>query len=106
MPSGIDIPTLKLTFAQSNLARLAQYEPPIPPEQDTPSESQKCSIALKILEKWSDDNKSAIQHAIEKAVFGGKSDIDWKTAFLPFMESMGVYLRDWGFMLTAWKAYR
>ena len=106
MASSIDIPALKLTLAQRNLARLSQYEPPSPPEQDTPSESQKCSIGLQILEKWSEDNKAAIQHAIEKAVFGGKSDIDWKIAFLPFMESMGVYLRDWGFILSAWKAYR
>ncbi|KAF2836459.1 lipase [Patellaria atrata CBS 101060] len=101
-----DISELKQQFAKENLERLSHYEPPSKP---TPPESDldfDCGIALAILEKWSTDNKESMQNAMEARVYHEKQDIDWKVAFLPFMESMGVYLRDWGKYQKSWITYR
>lgn len=46
------------------------------------------------LTNWSKWNRETINHAKARQVFGGKDDIDWQTAFLPFMESIVMYMRD------------
>lgn len=43
---------------------------------------------------------------MQAQVFGAKNCIQWTNAFLPFMESAAVYLRDWGFLLLAWREIR
>lgn len=63
-------------------------------------------LALRLLTKWSYDNMDNIKAAQGVQVFGGKGDINWQTAFLPFMESMGMYLRDVQAHTTAWGMYR
>ncbi|KAK0642882.1 heterokaryon incompatibility protein-domain-containing protein [Cercophora newfieldiana] len=70
--------------------------------------SPQCKIGLALLKKWSANNMDSINKAKEKdaQVFGGHADISWPTAFLPFTESTAMYLRDWGFLLEAWKRYR
>lgn len=54
----------------------------------------QCKIALGLLKKWSADNADSITQAKDAQVFGGHDDISWPTAFLPFMESTAMYLRD------------
>ncbi|KAF4470585.1 lipase class 3 [Fusarium albosuccineum] len=94
---------LKDQFAQDNLERLSNVE--LPSQPTTPGIGS-CEIVLDVLKSWSNDNKANIQQAIDAQVFGGKGDINWSNAFLPFMESVGVYLRDWGTILEATKAYQ
>ncbi|KAM5350301.1 hypothetical protein ACJ41O_006806 [Fusarium nematophilum] len=96
------IADLKDQFAQDNLERLSHFELPL--ELSTPMGS--CEIVLDLLETWSNDNSATIQEAIDAQVFGGKGDINWSIAFLPFMESVAVYLRDWGTVLEASKEYQ
>lgn len=63
-------------------------------------------LTLKLFQRWSEDNMETIDAAKRRQVFGGKGDIDWQTAFLPFMESMGMYLRDVQAHADAWAMYR
>ncbi|KAJ3528725.1 hypothetical protein NM208_g10079 [Fusarium decemcellulare] len=94
---------LKDQFAQDNLERLSNVE--LPSQPMNPGIGS-CEIVLDVLKSWSNDNEANIQQAINAQVFGGKGDINWSSAFLPFMESVGVYLRDWGTVLEATKAYQ
>ncbi|WYZ43603.1 hypothetical protein EsH8_VII_000039 [Colletotrichum jinshuiense] len=95
-------------LALANLERLSKHEPPKQPENEHESDPKvdRCDIVLSRLIKWSNANKSDIDESIASQVFGGKADISWSRAFLPFMESMGMYLRDYGKLLQAWKNYR
>lgn len=63
-------------------------------------------LTLKLFTRWSEDNIETIDAAKRRQVFGGKGDIDWETTFLPFMESMGMYLRDVGAHREAWSLFR
>jgi hypothetical protein len=103
--SNQDIPTLKRTFARRNLDRLSEHEPPSVPDEPV---GDPCDLALDLLKKWSHqyNNEQTINFAIGQQVFGGKNEIDFRLAFLAFMESTGVYLRDWGRHVHAWKTYR
>ncbi|KAF4969048.1 hypothetical protein FSARC_3702 [Fusarium sarcochroum] len=100
LPSAAD---LKDQFAQDNLERLTKVQLPLQPSKPGVG---SCEIVLDLLESWSNDNKATIQQAVDAQVFGGKGDINWSIAFLPFMESVGVYLRDWGTVLEAAKTYQ
>lgn len=104
--------------AVRNLEWLCQYEPPnrpfnqaahlvsgVPFLRDSLS-LPKCGLVMQTLIDWSNSNKDTIAHAKSKQVFGGKADIDWRTAFLPFMESMVVYLRDVSLHVAAWNKMR
>ncbi|KAK2053123.1 lipase [Colletotrichum caudatum] len=88
-------------LAHANLERLSRHELPEKPEQD----SEKCDIAFNLLKKWSVQNKASIDASIASRVFGGKAAISWPRAFLPFMESTAVYLRDYSKLRKAWKTY-
>lgn len=100
-----DIQKLKQQLAIQNLERLSRYNLPTTPPKGSPNDNP-CGIGLKILEAWSDKNKESIQKSISRQAFGRKDVIDWSIAFLPFMESAGVYLRDWGNVLKAVEIYR
>ena len=63
-------------------------------------------FTLKLFTRWSEDNMETIDAAKRRQVFGGKGDIHWATTFLPFMESMGMYLRDVQAHTDAWAMYR
>lgn len=63
-------------------------------------------LVLWLLKKWSHNNMENINAAQSAQVFGGKRDINWQTTFLPFMESIGVYLRDVQAHTDAWRKYR
>lgn len=63
-------------------------------------------LALQLLTKWSRDSMETINAAKRRQVFGGKEDLDWQTSFLPFMESIGMYLRDVQQHTDAWAMYR
>ncbi|KZL82231.1 lipase class 3 [Colletotrichum incanum] len=95
-------------LAHANLERLSLHEPPQQPEKVPESipNVEHCTIVLNLLKKWSTQNKSSIDESIASQVFGGKADISWSRAFLPFMESMGMYLRDYGMLRLAWDNYR
>ncbi|KAJ9652793.1 hypothetical protein H2198_007975 [Neophaeococcomyces mojaviensis] len=101
---GKAIEELREEFALKNLERLSQFPPQQPPPEEL---SKPCSPGLKLLQKWSNDNKDVIQAAIKATVLGkDKSQISWDIAFLPFMESTAVYLRDWGLFAQALETYR
>jgi hypothetical protein len=63
-------------------------------------------LTFRLFKRWSEDNMDTINAAKQRQVFGGKGDIDWQTTFLPFMESMGMYLRDVQSHTDAWAMYR
>lgn len=63
-------------------------------------------LTLKLFTRWSEDNMETIDAAKRRQVFGGKGEIDWETTFLPFMESMGMYLRDVQAHTDAWAMFR
>lgn len=63
-------------------------------------------LASRLLTEWSHDNMENIDVAQRVQVFGGKGDINWQTSFLPFMESIGMYLRDVQAHTDAWAMYR
>lgn len=102
----MDFAKLKHDFALADLERLAAFEPPSKPPPLPGVDPDRCSIALDLLKKRSRNNTESIQESIKQRAFGGKNDISWKMAFLPFMESCAVYLRDWGTYRKAWKTYR
>ncbi|KAK2029628.1 lipase [Colletotrichum zoysiae] len=88
-------------LAHANLERLSRHELPEKPKQD----SEKCDVAFNLLKKWSVQNKASIDASTASQVFGGKAAISWPRAFLPFMESMAMYLRDYSKLRKAWKTY-
>lgn len=103
-----DFSTIKQQLAVRNLDRLAQIKPPsepplVPGFPD--GDLRLFDIVLDILKGWSEDNKASIKESIQKQAFGGKNPINWNIAFLPFMESCAVYLRDWGKLVEAWQLY-
>ena len=98
--------SLKRQFAIDNLERLARYDPPVKPPPVAGLDDSPCNLGEKLLEHWSNDQMKSIQASIKRQAFGGKQDIDWNVAFLPFMESCAVYLRDYPSLLRAWKIYR
>ena len=102
----VDISELKQQFARKNLERLSGLEPPEPPEEGSPDDVGQCRLTLKLLQQWSQDNASTLQTAIKQQAFSGKDPINWTNAFLPFMESMAVYLRDYSKVVEAWNIYR
>ncbi|KAG9119364.1 hypothetical protein FRC07_005630, partial [Ceratobasidium sp. 392] len=75
-----------------------------PPNQEPAFESPY----LALLEKWSDKNEGTIANAVQNRVYGGPngSPVNWNYAFLAFMESMAVYLRDWSLVVDAVELYR
>ncbi|QRV98485.1 Lipase (class 3) [Ceratobasidium sp. AG-Ba] len=77
-----------------------------------PDEDEKIPIEMKenflrTLERWSEENKETIAYAIRNKAFGGGygKSIDWKCAFLAFMESGALYLRDWYLVVAAVRLY-
>ncbi|KAH7041467.1 Alpha/Beta hydrolase protein [Microdochium trichocladiopsis] len=96
---------LRDSFAHQNLERLSRFEPPSPPPTNAYDEIRG-SFVLDKLKEWSAKNKPSIEAAMKAQVFGAKGSIQWTNAFLPFMESTAVYLRDWGFLLEAWREIR
>lgn len=103
---NIELDHLRGVFARANLERLSRFEPPSEPSDAPDFALPQCKIALGLLKKWSANNADSITQAIDAQAFGGHADISWPTAFLPFMESTAMYLRDWGLLLEAWKRYR
>lgn len=102
-----DLETIRYDLAVSNLKRLSEFEPPATPPSPPPDDRERLHGPLyKLLEKWSKDNLEAIQAAVSAQVFGKKEPINWKTAFLPFMESMAVYCRDYELLVQAWRIYQ
>jgi hypothetical protein len=104
----VSILELKRRSAHNNLERLSGLEPPT---KQTPSKGHlgdnlPCKVALTLLQQWSSDNASTLKTGIQQQVFGGKFPIQWTNAFFAFMESMGVYLRDYDKVVKAWKLYR
>ncbi|EFQ34086.1 lipase [Colletotrichum graminicola M1.001] len=94
-------------LAHANLERLSLHELPEAPVQDPDfiSIPEKCDVAFNLLKKWSVQNKASIEASIASQAFGGKAAISWSRAFLPFMESMAMYLRDYSKLRKAWKTY-
>ncbi|KAK2748800.1 lipase [Colletotrichum kahawae] len=105
---GENTAKLKNDLALANLERLAQHEPPSPPDglPGGPPIWDRCNVALDLLERWRAANEGNISQAIDAQVFGGKGPISWPVAFLPFMESIAMYLRDFSLLLQAWQTYR
>ncbi|KAF5598567.1 lipase class 3 [Fusarium pseudocircinatum] len=101
-----DLGAFRESFARENLERLSCFDPPSPPDGQPDTVAAQCSISLSLLKKWSKKNMSSIDTAMKAGVFGAKDPIQWTNAFLPFMESVAVYLRDWGLVLEAWRAIR
>ena len=101
----IEFSKLRNDLAVANLDRLSRYEPP-PPDQGFLGSDKSWNPGKELLIKWSKTHLESIQKSIDREAFGGKQDIDWNIAFLPFMESCAVYLRDWGTYLKAWTTYR
>ncbi|KAF4413913.1 Feruloyl esterase A [Colletotrichum fructicola Nara gc5] len=93
-------------LAIANLDRLARHKPPSRPDNSLIDNKELCNITLRILEGWSSDNTASINTSIASQVFIGQSNISWPIAFLPFMESMGMYLRDYSLLDEAWQEYR
>lgn len=104
----MEISELQRRLAHENLERLSGFIPPTkpPPSKSPFDDDSSGSLGLKILQKWSSDNKTTLQKAIQAQAYGGKSPIEWTNAFLPFMESMAVYLRDYNKVVEAWKLFR
>ncbi|EWZ39061.1 hypothetical protein FOCG_08866 [Fusarium oxysporum f. sp. radicis-lycopersici 26381] len=102
-----DMNNLNRFVAQKNLERLQHYDIALtdPASDSNAIIGDKCKLAYSIPKKWSDKNPDSIKKAIEAQVFGQKNPIDWNIAFLPFMESMAVYLRDYGKILAACEKY-
>ncbi|KNA99999.1 hypothetical protein FOXG_03695 [Fusarium oxysporum f. sp. lycopersici 4287] len=102
-----DMDNLNRFVAQKNLERLQHYDITLtdPASDSNAIIGDKWKLAYSILKKWSDKNPDSIKKAIEAQVFGQKNPIDWNIAFLPFMESMAVYLRDYGKILAACEKY-
>ncbi|KZZ98882.1 lipase [Moelleriella libera RCEF 2490] len=102
-----DLKTFIYDLAVSNLERFSEFEPPATLPAPPPDDREGFHGPLyQLLEKWSKDNIEAIQAAVSAQVFGKKEPINWKTAFLPFMESMAVYCRDYELLVQAWRIYR
>ncbi|KAF5975606.1 lipase class 3 [Fusarium coicis] len=101
-----DLGAFRESFARENLERLSCFDPPSPADGQPDTVAAQCSISLLLLKKWSKKNMSSIDTAMKAGVFGAKDPIQWTNAFLPFMESVAVYLRDWGLVLEAWRAIR
>lgn len=121
-------------IALNNLEWLSQYQPPpVPPEvsdhapgeavpepaeiivqASTPFSSLKnleipipdLGLTHSLLKSWSKSNQDTIKAAKDNQVFGGKKDINYQNAFLPFMESIAMYLRDVSLHTEAWEKYR
>ena len=104
----MEISELQRRFAQKNLDRLSGLEPPAkpPPGKGFFGDDPSGNPGLKTLQKWSHDNKTTLQTAVRDQAYGGKFAIKWTNAFLPFLESMAVYLRDYGKVVEAWTLYR
>ena len=104
----MDISNLQRLFAKKNLDRLSRLRPPTKPVPGKGpfGDDSSGGLGLKLLQEWSRDNKETLQAAIEKQAYGGKFPINWTNAFLPFMESMAVYLRDYNKVVEAWKLYQ
>ena len=104
----VEISQLQRRLALKNLDRLSRLEPPAkpPPGKGFFGDDPSGGLFLKLLQKWSGDNEKTLQTAIQEKAYGGKLPIKWTNAFLPFMESMAVYLRDYDKVLEAWKLYR
>ena len=96
---------LKRELARKNLERLAQFEPPKAPVDGPGSGDNHCNIALDVLLDWSKRNSKSITKSISQQAFLNKRDLDYAVAFLPFMESTAVYLRDLGKHQKAWKLF-
>lgn len=96
---------VKREIAERNLHHLSKFYSPKKPVARDRSLAKQCQIILEDLRGWGRDNKASIDRAIEAQTFGGKQPIDWTIAFLPFMESMAVYLRDYGTLFDAVDAY-
>ena len=125
--ASFDLASFKRNIAIKNLDYLAQFDVPSRPTSDKPEKPEKpdnpdnpdnpddpdddsderspCNPGLDLLTKWSNDNKGSIEKAINAQAYGGKDDIHWNIAFLPFLESTAVYLRDWGSYSKAWETY-
>lgn len=96
---------VKREIAGRNLHHLSKFDSPKKPVARDGFLDKQCQIILEDLRGWGRDNKASIDRAIEAQTFGGKQPIDWNIAFLPFMESMAVYLRDYGTLFNAVNAY-
>lgn len=61
-----------------------------------------------MLERWSKENKETIADAVANRAYGGpnESPINWRYAFLAFMETAAIYLRDWNKVVEAVEALR
>lgn len=105
----LDCTALKRAAAHRNLNRLSALALPAPTPRLRTGITDPCQIALNLLRTWSLDNADSIRAAVTSQAFGGKGPINWHTTFLPFMESMALYLRDYGLIHEAvdiFKDYR
>jgi len=61
----MELDELRDAIARANIERLSKFEPPSEPEDAPDYPLPQCEIALGLLEKWSADNASIIQQAME-----------------------------------------
>ncbi|KZW03795.1 alpha/beta-hydrolase [Exidia glandulosa HHB12029] len=76
------------------------------PVPNMPTPARKTYFEL--LKAWTTANIAVIQEAVEQRGFGGPfgSRIDWKCAFLAFLQSTAIYLRDEKLVSEAVEAYQ
>lgn len=97
---------LRRVIALRNLERLSSKEPPAKPKPELGAPQYSCKVVLSLLKSWSAANDESIEKSKAKEVFNAKNPLDFDIAFLPFMESMAVYLRDYGLVHEAWTKHR
>ena len=73
----MEVSELQRLLAHENLERLSGLEPPtkLPPGKGPFDDDPSGSRGLKVLQKWSRDNKTTLQTAIQAQAYGGKSPI-------------------------------
>ncbi|CAE6471404.1 unnamed protein product [Rhizoctonia solani] len=120
MQAPLPIPPITLHEAKQNIAvrhleQLANLsltrEPSTAepgPESEIPHGLFGSSSPYDDLVEWSKENAPQIKEAVKNRAFGGPdgSPINWTNAFLPFMESASVYLRDSAKVVEATEAYK
>ncbi|CAE6434424.1 unnamed protein product [Rhizoctonia solani] len=120
MQAPLPIPPITLHEAKRNisvrhleqLANLSLTRDTPPPgdgsEREIPYGLFGSSSPYDDLLEWSKENASQIKEAVRNRAFGGPdgSGIQWTNAFLGFMESATVYLRDSDKVVEATEAYK
>jgi hypothetical protein len=98
---GID--TIKRVIRERHLQQLSKLDLVVDPLESLPAPSR-----YELLVQWTNDSTDQINAGKANRVYGGKnpSPIDFNNAFMAFMESAAVYLRDPGLVVQAAELYR